>query len=222
MISGVRSMILDELGIVAAIEYLAAELATPPVRFQHRLTTTRFAALVEEAIFRICQEVITNARRHSGASEIFIKLEEQDGLVQLHVEDNGCGFDPAAIRLRTFGLEGVGQRARLLGGQATIDSAPGYGTGIHVELPAKVRRSNDLAGHAYAAPWQHQATNGSGQGTASRLCCRYHLLQPRAVARLPAGATRIPKATASVPAQTSPAPLLAARSQATGKPNDRR
>ncbi len=137
LISGLRPMILDELGIVAAIEYLAAEAETPPVRFEHRLTTARFASLVEGAIFRICQEAVTNARRHSRASEICITLEERDGFVRLHVEDNGCGFDPVAVRQRTFGLDGVVQRARLLGGRATIDSAPGCGTRIHVELPCE-------------------------------------------------------------------------------------
>lgn len=135
LISGLRPMILDEAGIVAAIEYLAAEAPTPPVRFQYCLTSARFASLVEGALFRICQEALTNARRHSGASEIRVTLVEHDGLIHLSIEDDGCGFDPAAVRQRTFGLEGVVQRARLLGGQATIDSAPGRGTRIAVQLP---------------------------------------------------------------------------------------
>jgi PAS domain S-box-containing protein len=136
LISGLRPPILDEAGVVAAIEYLIGE-QTDDCRIElvHTVRTPRFPPLVESALFRICQEALTNVRKHSKAAHARVELNEQDGHVRLAVSDDGVGFDPARITARTFGLQGIRERARLLGGRATIDSAPGAGTRVVVELP---------------------------------------------------------------------------------------
>jgi signal transduction histidine kinase len=93
------------------------------------------AGVVESAIFRIVQESLTNACRYSESKRIHVQLTQIDDRIQVRVQDWGIGFNPNAIQGSHFGLRGVRERARLLDGHAVIDSAPGNGTSITVELP---------------------------------------------------------------------------------------
>ena len=90
---------------------------------------------MESALYRIIEESVTNARRHSGTDRIRIRLMYRDGRVLVEIEDQGGGFDPQAVSQSHFGLEGIRQRARLFGGSAVVDAAPGRGTSIRVDLP---------------------------------------------------------------------------------------
>ncbi len=90
---------------------------------------------MENAIFRIVQESVTNARRHSRSKNVRIELVQHGPLVRMVVQDWGVGFDPAVVGEGNFGLAGIRQRARLLGGTAKIESSPGQGTRVRVELP---------------------------------------------------------------------------------------
>jgi len=136
LISGLRPPILDEAGVVAALEYLVGEQTdNRRIELVHNVHTPRFSPLIESALFRICQEALTNVRKHSKAGHVRVELNEEAGRVRLSVGDDGVGFDPAQITARTFGLQGIRERARLLGGQATIESTPGTGTRVIVELP---------------------------------------------------------------------------------------
>jgi signal transduction histidine kinase len=90
---------------------------------------------LESAIFRIAQESLTNACRYSQSKKIEIELKQSDSSVQLRVQDWGAGFDPQHIRGQHFGLRGIRERARLLGGSAEIFSAPNAGTTVTVQLP---------------------------------------------------------------------------------------
>jgi signal transduction histidine kinase len=90
---------------------------------------------LENAVFRIVQEALTNVERHSGADEGEVDLSERDGRLRIEVRDRGVGFDPLAVSDGRFGLEGVQERARLAGGTASIESAPGKGTRVVVDLP---------------------------------------------------------------------------------------
>ncbi|HZZ77957.1 MAG TPA: PAS domain-containing protein, partial [Gemmataceae bacterium] len=136
LISGLRPPILDEAGVLAAIEYLVGE-QTDDCRIDlvRNVRTLRFPPLIESALFRVCQEALTNVRKHSKASHARVELNEADGHIRLAVSDDGVGFDPAHVTARTFGLQGIRERARLLGGRATINSAPGAGTRVVIELP---------------------------------------------------------------------------------------
>lgn len=136
LISGLRPPILDEAGVVAAIDYLVREQTDDcRTEFVHQVRSERLAPLLESALFRICQEALTNIRKHSGARHATIELIEEEEVVRLTVRDDGAGFDPAAVQGRPFGLQGIRERTRLLGGQANIASAPGAGTTIAVVLP---------------------------------------------------------------------------------------
>lgn len=137
LIGGLRPPALDELGLVAAVESLADEARTEigDVVFAPALPGERLPAAVETTVFRIVQEAITNARRHSRARRLRVDLERTDDHVRLVVADDGRGFDAAAVPEDRFGLEGIRQRSRLLGGESRITTAPGQGTTIEVMLP---------------------------------------------------------------------------------------
>jgi two-component system, NarL family, sensor kinase len=90
---------------------------------------------VEAGLFRIAQEAITNVVRHAQASNIRLELVSTPGQVRLSVEDNGRGFDPTLLVEGRFGLMGLNERVRLLGGTLQVDSAPGEGTKLQALIP---------------------------------------------------------------------------------------
>ncbi len=92
----------------------------------------------QTAVYRIAQEAMTNAGRHSGASEVDIELVvADDGSTELHIWDDGRGFDPSEQRGEDgLGLTGMAERARLVGGELDVRSAPGAGASITLRLPA--------------------------------------------------------------------------------------
>ena len=98
----------------------------------------RLGAAAESQVFRIAQEAVNNALRHAGARHIAVGLDARNGGVALTVDDDGAGFDPAspALRSRRLGLTSMEERARALGGTLTIDSRPGAGTCIRLEVGA--------------------------------------------------------------------------------------
>jgi signal transduction histidine kinase len=91
---------------------------------------------VEEALFRITQEALNNALKHSRANAIVVRLESASaGHLELEISDDGCGFDPKIAAGRGgLGLQGMEERVTKLGGQFTVVSSPGAGTRILVEL----------------------------------------------------------------------------------------
>jgi PAS domain S-box-containing protein len=142
LISGVRPPILDESGVVAAIAHLVHDRCAeqgPQIEFHSRVTFDRLAVVEENAIFRIIQEGVTNACKHSRTQRVRISLLQRDDRILIRIRDWGAGFDPQASRKNRFGLEGIRERARLLGGRCRIRSKPGRGTAIVVELPWAAR-----------------------------------------------------------------------------------
>jgi signal transduction histidine kinase len=138
LISGLRPVVLEELGLVAAIEKLVDDTENRteiPIGWSHQVQFGRLAPPLETAIFRIIQEALRNAVRHSRTKRIEIGLTQTGGNVIARVQDWGCGFDAAVSKPNHFGLEGMQQRARLFGGATRIQSAPGEGTCVTVELP---------------------------------------------------------------------------------------
>ncbi len=138
LISGLRPPILDESGIVAAIKHLVYDSraeGTMEIEFLGDLESDRLEPLLENTVFRIVQEGLANARRHSRSDKVRLELVQPGNLVRIEVRDWGIGFDPDNIADGCFGLRGIQERARLFGGRATVESAPGEGTRIVVELP---------------------------------------------------------------------------------------
>ena len=105
-----------------------------------RVTTTcdrRLPAEVEGVIYRIVQEAVTNVVRHAEATTIDVQLAVDDHVATVTIADDGIGFDPDArtIRARHLGLTSMRERAAAVGGTCTIESSPGAGTTVRVEVP---------------------------------------------------------------------------------------
>ncbi|MGO9885719.1 MAG: sensor histidine kinase, partial [Solirubrobacteraceae bacterium] len=90
---------------------------------------------LETGIYRIVQEALTNAVKHGDAQRAAVELVEHEHTLRVSVRDDGTGFEPTAAT-NGFGLAGMRERVELLGGELTIESAPGSGTTIAVLLPA--------------------------------------------------------------------------------------
>jgi signal transduction histidine kinase len=134
-----RPASLDLVGLEAALrQHLHTIESKWPltVRFKARgLNGARLPAAVETALYRVVQEAVTNVVRHAAATRIDVLVERRDGRVVVVVEDDGNGFVPAtAGGTERLGLIGMRERAEALGGTLTIESAPGEGTTIAVEV----------------------------------------------------------------------------------------
>jgi signal transduction histidine kinase len=96
----------------------------------------RFPPGVETTAYRLVQEGLTNVARHAGVGQAHIHLEADDSVLRLLVVDEGAGFKPAELPEGiSTGLDGMRERAYLLGGQLTIESSPGKGTRLEAVLP---------------------------------------------------------------------------------------
>jgi signal transduction histidine kinase/ligand-binding sensor domain-containing protein len=135
---------LDELGLTAALRGIFDRLKdATSVRFQLDLDPVDgiFSASDESHIFRIAQELTNNVLKHSGATEARIEVRLRDQL-QIHVSDNGCGFNRngSARPNSGLGLRGVTERVGILQGKITIASTPGAGTEINISFPLPAAR----------------------------------------------------------------------------------
>jgi signal transduction histidine kinase len=144
-IAELRSLVFQLRPAAIETEGLAASLRkhvevlrrVHPVAVELELTgKPRLRPGVDEEVFRIAQEALHNALRHAHADRIAIRLEEKGYGLSLSVADDGAGFDPAAaaLRARRLGLTSMEERAKELGGELEIESAPGAGTTVRLEL----------------------------------------------------------------------------------------
>jgi signal transduction histidine kinase len=99
---------------------------------------SRLASDLETVLYRVTQETLNNVGKHSGASRVTVSLEAENGSVHLRINDDGVGFDPASAAALLseghFGLAGMRERAEMVGGHLTIESAPGKGTSVALEM----------------------------------------------------------------------------------------
>jgi two-component system sensor histidine kinase UhpB len=139
---GLRPSVLDDLGLAAALERLASEFRRAP-ELDVRLQVTeqgRLPAEVETAVYRIVQEALTNTARHANAGQVVVTLQATPPQLRLCIEDNGRGLpgqpgEAPPASSPGFGISGMRERARLLDGSFRIESLPGRGTRIAVEIP---------------------------------------------------------------------------------------
>ena len=147
MVSDLRPLIIDEQGILAAIEHLINDAYRDSpfeIVFHHRGSFDGLDPMIQNTVFRIVQESLTNLLRHSAASRAHVAVARTNDKIDLTVEDDGCGFDVAAVPTDRRGVRGIQERARLFGGSAQFDTAPGQGTRIHVNLPVAAIASGAL------------------------------------------------------------------------------
>ncbi|ASI36302.1 MULTISPECIES: sensor histidine kinase [unclassified Exiguobacterium] len=141
IIYDLRPMTLDDLGFVPTLErYLRhmQEISNIPIHFNYLGGGERIESTYEVAVFRIVQEAVQNAVKHSKASDIRIIIEQYQHSVRIHVKDNGIGFDFDEIFAscdESFGLVGMRERIELIDGSFEIETKPDKGTVIKVGIP---------------------------------------------------------------------------------------
>ncbi len=137
LVSGLRPAALDDWGLVPALRRLADQQSTPA--FQVDVLAEELAQsipeVLEHAVFRIVQESLTNAKKASGSPRCLVHWQCRRDRCEVTIQDWGRGFDPQQSSAKQFGLRGIRERTRLLGGQVTIESAPGKGTRISATWP---------------------------------------------------------------------------------------
>ena len=137
--SDLRPMMLDDLGLVPATEWLVqsfSERTGIPCRFALANPELELRDPHATTVFRIVQEALTNVTKHARASHVEVTLEERNGELVVRVRDDGVGFSLQDSRKpHSYGLVGLRERAYLLGGQVEIESGPGAGTRIEARLP---------------------------------------------------------------------------------------
>jgi len=143
---GLRPRIIDDLGLVAAIEWIAEELERDQ-GIQAKVEVTGIdrplSAEIQIVLFRIAQEALNNIRKHARASTVEIKVEGGEEHIEMIVADNGAGFKMPErvedmISAGRLGLMGMYERARLLNGDLQIKSEPDRGTELTIRLPWQV------------------------------------------------------------------------------------
>jgi signal transduction histidine kinase len=154
LITALRPAALDDLGLVAALEALARRAGaidglTVRTDIPVDSDVPRLDPEIESAVYRVVQEALTNTAKHSGASQVLLALRLDNGRLTATVRDDGGGFE-LAERGETaepapghgVGLEGMRERAELVGAELTIDSRAGAGTTVRVSVPTAAPRSD--------------------------------------------------------------------------------
>jgi PAS domain S-box-containing protein len=138
LIDGLQPGVLEEQGVVEGIRYLAQQterMHEIEVELDIDVSFDRLAPAVEQAIYRIVQEGLNNVVKHSKSPRARVVLSQRVDALVIKVEDWGVGFNTLTTKSRRYGLTGIRDRARLLGGKAKIRSEPGQGTRLRVKLP---------------------------------------------------------------------------------------
>jgi len=140
MVHDLRPAQLDDLGLVAALQYLAEQefrRTGLAVSLQVEGRRQRLDPLVETVVFRVAQEAITNVARHARCDHAEVCLTFSSRQVSLQVQDEGIGFLPVqgSGLPQGWGLEGMRERTEAIGGRFILNSVPGKGTAIEITIP---------------------------------------------------------------------------------------
>ena len=139
--TALRPAMLDDLGLIPALEYLATAFqdrtgARCAVAVAPELSSLALPSEISAALFRIAQELLTNVMRHAAASQVQLRLTRDGDNVRLDVTDNGKGISPERVTTRdSFGVRGMQERVSLLGGRFHIAGTSGRGTTASASLP---------------------------------------------------------------------------------------
>jgi signal transduction histidine kinase len=140
--SDLRPGILDDLGLIAALDWQSSEFEKRTeieCKFHSETNEQNFEKDLATNIFRIFQETLTNVARHAQATKINSMLEQDNEMIVLTINDNGKGFDQKQIpKKNTLGIIGMGERAMMMGGELKINSTPGKGTTTILKVPLRI------------------------------------------------------------------------------------
>jgi PAS domain S-box-containing protein len=146
--------VLDDLGLAAALRWVVRTRTVGgdlQVTLELDEDLPRFTAMIENTAFRVFQESISNILRHAAARSVRVTLKRDGDTLELTVQDDGRGFDPAAagkhaLEGKSLGVLGMRERVRLAGGRIELESSPGAGTRVQVWLPALERTESAQRG----------------------------------------------------------------------------
>jgi signal transduction histidine kinase len=151
---GLRPYQLDRLGLTQAIRAsISQTTAESSISFAIRVQDIDgvFDKDAEIHVYRIVQEAVTNIVKHSAATEATVVIKKRTDAVSISIRDNGRGFDPAKRsspqHVLGYGLSGIAERVRILGGTVAIDSRPGEGSSVTVEVPLPVNSHDTGSNH---------------------------------------------------------------------------
>jgi signal transduction histidine kinase len=142
--ANLRPLMLDDLGLLATIDWYTRQFrqGAGDMRFIRQIDVQEYEIPEEFKIvfYRVMQEAVNNAVKHSKADTVTIRLKKDDANFELEVKDNGCGFDSSEVfsrreRFSGFGLKSMQERAEICGGALDIHTQPGDGTCVRVTLP---------------------------------------------------------------------------------------
>jgi PAS domain S-box-containing protein len=136
VIRGVRPAVLDDSGLEAAMEDLVGQYESSGIHVTCKCDPKigRLPETIQTTVYRVVQEALNNASKYSGTDVVRIELKKTNDDLLLEIRDFGCGFDVPAARKKGFGLLGMTERVRLLGGECLIESEQDVGTTISVSL----------------------------------------------------------------------------------------
>jgi PAS domain S-box-containing protein len=152
-----RPSLLDDMGLLPCLEWHFERYTRQTgirVQFDHHgLEERRFLQEIEITIFRIIQEALTNIARHTEAPDAYVVAQAEEDEILITIQDQGQGFDVQAVKVEyeSVGLNGMRERANLVGGQLVIYSAPGRGTQIQAHIPTHNRLERRKNGRNRAA-----------------------------------------------------------------------
>lgn len=139
-----RPSLVEDLGLRKALKSLINQfrnLFNIEIKFHYEISDDFPNQKMETAIFRICQESLTNAVKYAHANQIIVRLSEFNNSTHLTISDNGIGFnyDPIKLEGKSLGLIGMKERAKSVGGTFSVVSELGTGTTIQVNIPKKIQ-----------------------------------------------------------------------------------
>ncbi|CAG0940331.1 partial Signal transduction histidine-protein kinase/phosphatase DegS, partial [Anaerolineae bacterium] len=151
IILDLRPSLLEDIGLVAALQWYASQRLEPNgITLHSRISKMdeRLQPHVETTLYRIAQEAMTNIAKHSHAKNVWLNITRANGHFTLTVRDDGHGFDVNAVQSNPddrvgIGLFGMKERATLVGGAFSIQSAPHQGTRISVQIPVELEMTNE-------------------------------------------------------------------------------
>jgi signal transduction histidine kinase len=145
-----RPLMLDDLGLIPTLRWYLKQYAKRlniKTEFEALGLEERLSPELETALYRVIQEALTNVARHAQAGQVCVRLQRKEAVIAVFIEDNGQGFDVAQViahhnTANGAGLLGMRERMSLLGGRFTIQSQPGQGTQLLVEVPSDISEVN--------------------------------------------------------------------------------
>jgi signal transduction histidine kinase len=138
-----RPSMLDDLGLVAALDWQARETSKRTGMLVETVDENVSESLPEEyktCVYRIVQEALNNCSKHAYAKNVRVVVRQEPNYLRVSIEDDGKGFD--ASRVRGLGLVGMNERVSQLGGVLKVESDPARGTRLRVDLPLPVASAN--------------------------------------------------------------------------------